>query len=290
MPRLLTRVKSRLFIHAAQKSLHALDGAYASLMRGRSFDFEDLRPYEYGDQVRDIEWKATARHGQPLIKRMRALRRHTVLLIVDSGRGMNALAEDEGTKRDLSVLIAGALGFLAVRHGDEVSFFLGDAANTSHLPPVASEDGLERGLRALDTAIRQSSAPNDRDALLARVARTVSRRRIIVIITDEAPLTEQTEGLLRRLRAQHDVLWMTLRDADPAGEARHDVDSGWRVPSFVSNDPDVHRELAAQELAETTRREETLRRLEIDHTEFDGRSSAVTALLRLLHRRSHARP
>src|SRR4029078_5913051 len=86
MTSLITQVKSKLFIHSSRKSLHALDGAYASLLHGRSLDFEDLRKYEYGDQVRDIDWRATARQGTPLVKRHRAQRMHTILFAVDTGR------------------------------------------------------------------------------------------------------------------------------------------------------------------------------------------------------------
>ena len=92
MASLIAQVKSKLFIHSSRKSLHALDGAYASLLHGRSLDFEDLRKYEYGDQVRDIDWRATARLGTPLVKRHRAMRMHTILFVVDTGRSMAALA------------------------------------------------------------------------------------------------------------------------------------------------------------------------------------------------------
>ncbi|MFD5214064.1 DUF58 domain-containing protein [Microbacterium sp. NPDC058345] len=293
MPSLVTQVKSRLFIRSSQKSMHALDGAYASLLRGRSLDFEDLRPYEYGDQVRDIDWKATAKHGSPLIKRTKATRMHTVLFVVDTGRGMRALAEDEGTKRELTVLVTGALGFLTVRHGDDFSIVYGDAAGVRRLAPGGSEGALERGLRAVDRAIAESAAPNDREGLLRYVARNIARRMIVVIVTDEAPVTDETERMLRRLGVQHDLLWLTLRDADPvvgrAGAHRRDVDSSWVVPDFVHGDPEVMAELAAQEAADTARRHQVLRRLEITHAEFGGQDAAVPTLLTMLNRRSHAR-
>lgn len=291
---LITQVKSKLFIRSAQKSMHALDGAYASLLRGRSLDFEDLRPYEYGDQVRDIDWRATAKQGTPLVKRTRATRRHTVLFVVDAGRGMNALAEDERPKRDLSVLVTGALGFLTVRHGDDFSIVYGDASGIRRLAPGGSEGALEHGLRTIDSAMRTSTAPGDRDALLRFVARHIARRMIVVLVTDEAPLTDETERLLRRLDVQHDLLWMTLRDArpvlpTPTGGPRLDVDSSWAVPDFVHGDPDVMAELAAQEAAETARRHEVLRGLEITHAEIGGQDAAVPTLLTMLNRRSHAR-
>src|SRR5690606_32888981 len=176
MPTLIAQVKSKLFIRSSQKSMHALDGAYASLLRGRSLDFEDLRPYEYGDQVRDIDWRATAKQGEPLIKRTKATRRHTVLFLVDSGRGMKALAEDEQVKRDLVVLLTGALGFLTVRHGDDFSMVYGDAAQVRRIRPGGTEGALEHALRTVRRAIDETTAPNDRDALLRYTARNISRR------------------------------------------------------------------------------------------------------------------
>ncbi|MFJ4045843.1 DUF58 domain-containing protein [Microbacterium sp. NPDC089987] len=295
MTSLITQVKSKLFIRSSQKSMHALDGAYASLLRGRSLDFEDLRPYEFGDQVRDIDWRATARHGEPLIKRTKATRKHTVLFLVDTGRGMRALAEDEGGKRDLAVLLTGALGFLTVRHGDDFSVVYGDTARVRRLPPGSSEGALEHALRTISAAIDSSTAAGDRDALLRYTARNIARRMIVVLVTDEAPLTPDTEGLLRRLTVQHDLLWLTVRDADPVirpgsgGTRRRDVDSGWAIPDFVHGDDDVMAELAADEAAHTAVRDATLRRLEITHAEFGAQSAAVPTLLAMLNRRSHAR-
>ncbi|WCD93377.1 DUF58 domain-containing protein [Microbacterium sp. nov. GSS16] len=295
MASLITQVRAKLFIRSSQKSMHALDGAYASLLRGRSLDFEDLRPYEFGDQVRDIDWRATARHGEPLIKRTKATRKHTVLFVVDTGRGMRALAEDERGKRDLAVLLTGALGFLTVRHGDDFSVVYGDSARVRRLATGSSEGALEHALRTISAAIDSSTAAGDRDALLRYTARNIARRMIVVLVTDEAPLTPDTEGLLRRLAVQHDVLWLTVRDADPVirpgsgGTHRRDVDSGWAIPDFVHGDAEVMAELATDEAAHTAARDATLRRLEITHAEFGAQSTAVSTLLAMLNRRSHAR-
>jgi len=294
MSSLITQVKSRLFIHSSQKSLHALDGAYASLLHGRSLDFEDLRKYEYGDQVRDIDWRATARIGTPLVKRHRANRMHTVLFVVDTGRAMTALAHDEKPKKDLAVLATGALGILALRHGDDFSVVHGDADGIRRRAPGRSEGALEHALRTIDTAISTSSSPGDRDALLSYVARTIARRMIVVIITDEAPVTDETERLLRRLRVQHDVLWVTLRDADPvldhaAETVRADVLSSWSIPDFVHGDLDVLGELTAQTEADAATRDQLLDRLEISHTALDTQDDAIGDILRMLNRRAHVR-
>lgn len=292
MPSLITRVRAKLFIHSSKKSTHALDGAYASLLHGRSNDFEDLREYQHGDEVRDIDWRATARLNTPMIKRMRANRMHTVLFVVDTGRGMTALAADDRPKRDLAVLAVGALGVLTLRHDDDFSVVYGDAARVRRLPPKRSEGALEHALRAIDSACAPDGPASARERLLDFVARTIARRMIVVVVTDEAPITDETERLVRRLRTQHDLLWITLRDADPVlaaadGSSRRDVDTGWTVPDFLHGDASVVREIDERHRAEQSRRDALLTALEISHAELRTQDDAVPELLRMLNRRAH---
>ena len=244
--------------------------------------------------MRDIDWRATARLGTPLVKRSRATRMHTVLFVVDTGRSMSALAADERSKKELAILATGVLGVLTLRHGDDFTTVYGDAAKVRRLAPGRSEGALEHALRTIDRAIDGSDAPSDRDALLSFVTRTISRRMIVVVITDEAPVTDETERMLRRLRVQHDVLWLTLRDAEPVLDhstrrIRSDVDSRWQVPDFVQGDRGIVQELTAQTEADAAHLAELLTRLEISHSALDGQDDAVAQLLQLLNRRSNAR-
>lgn len=287
---LLTRVKGKLFIHSRRKSVHALDGAYASLLHGRSLDFEDLRQYEHGDDIRDIDWRATARLSTLLVKRSRATRMHTVLFAVDTGRGMAALSPDERPKNELSIMTVGALGLLSLRHGDDLTVLYGDANGVTRTPPRRSEGALEHALRRIQAACTPRSAASDRNGLLTSIARTVAKRMIVVVITDEAQLDEQDERNLRRLHVQHDVLWVTVRDADPvlgrrAQVARRDVDSGWGVPTYLHGDPEVVAEWQAARDAADARRAEVLSRLEISHAIVSTHDDVVPALLSMLNRR-----
>jgi len=290
---LLTRVKGKLFIHSRRKSANALDGAYASLFHGRSLDFEDLRHYEHGDDIRDIDWRATARLSTLLVKRSRATRMHSVLFAVDTGRDMAAQAPDERPKSDLAIMVVGALGVLSARHGDDVSVLYGDADDIRRLPPRRSEGALEHALRTIRDATTADSAPSDRDALLSTISRTVSKRVLLVVVTDEAPLTDADERNLRRLRVQHDVLWVTVRDAEPvlgqrSGTARRDVRTGWDVPAFLHGHDDVVAELRAEHDAELEHRERLLSALEITHTAVSTHDDVVPALLSMLNRRKAA--
>ena len=294
MAGLLARVKSKLFIASTLRSVHPLDGGYASLVRGRSLDFEDLRPYEIGDEVRDIDWRATARTGAPMVRRSYAERRHTILFVVDSGVGMRALAHDERSKKDLAILAVGALATLAVRHGDDVVLMYAEDGRARRMASRRSEGGVELLLRSLDDALETATDAAPRDLLLRAVAQTVSRRMIVVVVTDDVPIGASSERDLRRLRVQHDVLWLTLRDADPVLSSRpvrtrRDAVTGWAVPDFLHGRSDVVAEFAAQRAAEDARRAALLDRLEITHTALEGQDTVVAALLRMLHRRANAR-
>lgn len=263
-------------------------------MRGRSFDFEDLRPYDTGDEVRDIDWRATARAGEPMVRRSFAERRHRVLFVVDTGAAMTALARDDEPKSRLALLAVGALATLAVRHGDDVQLMYAENGRARRLAPRSSMAGIEQLLQTMNGAIAQAQRSSERATVLTAVARTVRRRGIVVVVSDEAAIDGETEGLLRRLRAQHDVLWVTLRDADPVmpyrgAGIRRDVATGWGVPDFLQGDPAIVAELAANRVASDRRRAALLGGLEIDEAVLDGADTMVTRLLEMLQRRAHAR-
>jgi len=216
MASLLQRVKSKMVIFAHRKARGMLDGEYGSVFRGRSLDFDDLRAYVPGDEVRDIDWKATARHGSPLIRRYVAVRRQTVLLVTDTGRNMAAEARSGEMKKDIAVLALGVMGYLAHRHGDVVGLVCGDSTATRSLPAKGGEAHLERLLRHVDSHTGLDGAPSRIQDQLGYVARNIKGRHLIFVVADELAADAATAQLLRRLRAQHEVLWLTVRDADLA--------------------------------------------------------------------------
>ncbi|TNM40436.1 DUF58 domain-containing protein [Nocardioides albidus] len=298
----LTRIKSRLSIHAHRKVRGMLEGEYAAIHAGRGIDFNDLREYVRGDDVKDIDWKASARSRQLLVKRYVAERKHTVQLCVSTGRSMAALAAlPEGgaartpvSKRELAVFVAGVTGFLAVQHGDVVGLVHGNAERQHVARPGSGELHLERLLATVHDAIRPDGPPGDLTALLRHVVRTIRRRTILVVITDEPAVTEEQAMLLRRLTAQHEVLLLSIGDLDPttpalAGRRLLDVDAGAEVPAWLRRDAELHRQLGslvADQALEMRRRLEQLGIVEEQVRDLDG---AVTTIYRMLERHRHAR-
>ena len=294
MASLLQRVKSKMAIFAHRKARGMLDGEYASVFRGRSLDFDDLRAYVPGDEVRDIDWKATARHGSPLIRRYVAVRRQTVLLVTDTGRNMAAQSRSGETKKDIAVLALGVLGYLAHRHGDAVGLVCGDASGTRTLPAKGGEAHLERLLRHIDSHARLDAPPSSIDDQLDFLARTIKGRHLLFVVADEIPATAATAQLLRRLRAQHEVLWLTIRDAElapahlaPGTESYSVADS-----SLLVGDPALSDAVAAAYAHATALRDAgrktMLRSAGITEGEVAGSHDVISALFALLERHRRA--
>jgi uncharacterized protein (DUF58 family) len=293
----LQKVRARLTIHAHRKVLGLLEGEYAAVQVGRGMDFNDLREYVRGDDVKDIDWKASARGRQLLVKRYVAERKHTVLLCVSTGRSMAALnqldPEHAVPKRDLAVFVAGLIGYLAVRHGDLVSLVHGDEAQQHIKPRESTEVHLERLLAAIHDATTPRSAHSDLVALLHYTARVVRRRTILAVISDETTVSPELAEVLRRLAAQHEILFVTIGDLDPTAAVTTapllDIDDEAEVPGWLRRDARLRREYAALVDAEEAGLRRRLDQLGIVHERVRDSDGAIAAVFRLLERHRHAR-
>ena len=297
MPSLLLRVKSKMTIFAHRKARGMLDGEYGSVFRGRSLDFDDLRAYIPGDEVRDIDWKASARHGSPLVKRYVAVRRQTVVLVADTGRNMAAAARSGETKKDIAIMALGVIGYLAHRHGDVVGLVSGDSSGTTALPAKGGEAHLERLLRQVDSAATLDAAASRIEDQLDHVVRTVKGRNLLFIVADEVAASPATAKLLRRLRAQHEVLWLTVRDAvlaptilppEQAAPDSYSVSGGYPLLAHLARDPAVAAAYANAVADRDDGRKAMLRQAGITEGEVAGSQGVMTALFALLERHRRA--
>ena len=252
MASLLTAVQKKMHIFAHRKARGLLEGEYASIFRGRGLDFEDLRDYVPGDEVRDIDWKATARTGKPLVKRYVATRRQQLLFVV---------------------------------HGD------GDG--TDALPAGGTEHHVEMLLRRMDAA-GLDHGPSDLAAQLEYVAAHYRQRMLLVVVADGVAADQRLAKVLRRLRAQHEILWVDIADADLAGPdavqgTGLDVAGMEPVLLFLAQDPALARSYA-EAMAERARGlSELLAAQGIAKASIASSSEAVARIFALLERHRRGR-
>lgn len=293
MTRLVHKVKGKLSIHVRRRSVALLDGGYASVHKGRSMDFDDLREYAVGDDIRDIDWKASARHGSMLIKRYVAERHFSLIIVMPAGREMAATAAGGEPKRDIAVLAAGVLGWLAIRHGDDVAMISGAPGRIHATRARSSEGHLEHLLQETLARSQPDSPSSDLPGLLRHIARNVKGRKVLLVVADDGVEPAEVEDTLRSLRLRHEVIWVDVADLDPLGvdpeTLVRDVAVDHPLPDLLLSD----RELAAAfTRSESTRRhdiEAMLRRTDVSSARAGHTDEVVPMIVKMLERRRRGR-
>lgn len=294
MASLLAAVKSKMYVFAHRKALGMLDGEYASVFRGRSLDFDDLRAYVPGDEVRDIDWRATARTGAPLVKRYEATRRQRVVFLTDTGRNMAASARGGEEKKHLVIMAVGVIGSLALGHGDCVSLVSGSAQSSTMTSEAGTERHLERLLQSIDEDTTLDSAQSDLLDQLEYAAAHIKMCQLMVIIADQIPTSERLEKVLRRLCAQHELLWLQIDDAELISEQPQsadvvDVAGVELLLSFMGSQQDLFTEYAQNEDVRAAELAQTLKRRGIAMAKVGHSNEVVGGVFELLERHRRAR-
>jgi uncharacterized protein (DUF58 family) len=294
MASLLVKVRRKMSIAAHRKVRTALEGEYTSVFKGRSMDFDDLREYIPGDDVKDIEWRATARSGQVRIKRYVAIRKHNIMLVVDTGRSMAATAPSGDCKRDIAVLAAGIIASVAEKHQDLIALTAGDSEHVYHLPLKGSRAHIERILQYINTHTTLDAPSSNLTDLLNFIRRTSKRRMLLVVISDNLQFAAAQEQLLRRLAAQHELLFIAIDDIDPSDDnwknrGVYDVELPTNLPAFVRRHKAV--ENAYQSLVHDTwnKANHVLERLRVSSVRIKSEAEVTNQIVRLLEEHKHAR-
>src|SRR5690625_2122335 len=289
---LLTRVKARVDLHTSNRARGLIQGRGRSLFKGSGEDFDDLKYYQPGDKISDIDWKATARSGEPLIRQFNEERVRHLSIVADTSSSMAATAADGTAKREAMILAAGMICFLAQQNGDLVALVGGDEQRPIQLPSRSSDGHLELLLRSVQQATTTAAGASDSAWLLERAFRVTSRSTLMTIITDEAHPGVEDFSLLRRLTTRHDVMMVRIADADPLQRESldHDVvdvDSPREVASMARSSKRVARDVEAYRRARRDGISEMLDRLHISHLLTQRETTVVDDMVAMLRAREY---
>jgi uncharacterized protein (DUF58 family) len=194
-----------------------LAGQYKSVFRGRGMEFDEVREYQPGDDVRSIDWNVTARTGTPFIKRYCEERELTVMFLVDaSASGMFGSADR--SKLDLVVEVAALLMFSALKNNDKVGLVTFCDTVLDFFPPRKGKGNVLRLIRQL-VAVEPVARPTNLAVGLEYLSRVQKRRAVVFLISDFlAPEARQAMALCG---ARHDLIAVSV--ADPREQALPDV-------------------------------------------------------------------
>jgi len=236
----LRALGTRSFVAARRKSQ----------WRGEGREFESLRDYVRGDEMRHISWTATARRGRLVTRQYQMERDQTILIMLDAGRLMTARIESE-TKLDSAVHAALALMSAAARAGDNAGLLVFGRRVKAFLPPKRGAEHLDAALEALHAIEPEMIEPSYSRAFEFAAANS-RRRSLVVVLTDLVDEEGSRELLtsLKLLRPRHLPLVVTIADRD--------------LKAVVREMPEDERELFTQSVAEEImyQREAALRLVE----------------------------
>ncbi|MCT7658499.1 DUF58 domain-containing protein [Mycobacterium deserti] len=242
---------NRAKAHFGADTRGMLEGGRYALLHTRSLEFDDLRPYVPGDDVRDIDWKASARSGHVLIKRFVSEKHHKILLVADAGRNMSALTPSEEAKRDVAAHVLGAIGLITLRRSDQIGMVYGDTRGCVNMRQRRGETHIESMLHRFYGHTLDRPGPSDIVCQLEYVATHYRHRMLVVVVSDEPEVDARLDDVVTRLAARHDVMWVMVADMPALGHANgYDVASGRFVLNSAVLGPRV---VAAYRRAEQAR-------------------------------------
>ena len=281
--------QTQLEIRCRQAVEELLAGEYLSVFKGRGIEFEDVRPYEPGDEVRSIDWKVTARTGELHVKRFIEERDLTVYLLIDVS-GSTDFGSQEATKMDACVELAALIGYSAISNHDRVGLILFSDIMEHHLPPAKGLLHLSRLLYEARHHEPQSSgtrvaAPLD---FLMHVAK---KPAVVFLLSDF--LDPHFQEPLQIAAARHDVIAVCVtdrREAElaPGGLLRlRDAESG-RIECLDTSDPGFREQFADRAGQAARLRTAQFDEAGVDHFELSVGTDYVGALHAFLQGRLQA--
>ncbi len=233
----ISRIKDGLkrykTISTQKTTSRVLDGSYNSIYKGRSMNFDELREYVPGDDVKDIDWKATSRSQKVLIRQYIAEKKHNIMLVMDTNRRMLADTSEGEEKREVALIGGGSLAYMVTSNGDYVSAIYSDGEKMCRFPFRMGFLNLETILSGYNKAVSLKNNSNI-DQSLEYIIRNIRRRMIVVIVTDMEGISKVSESLLRQLILVHDVLLINVSDADVFGKNVYGIEQSDYLPAYIT--------------------------------------------------------
>lgn len=210
-----------------------LAGDYHSTFKGQGVEFDEVRPYIAGDDVRTIDWNVTARTGVPYIKRYSEERELTILFLVDVS-GSQSYGSRSRSKMELAAEVTALLALTAIRNQDKIGLVLFSDKIVKYIPPRKGRDSVMRLVREVLAAEDEAKGGTDVEGVLKFLNGVQKRRAVVFLVSDfitgngergtgngERGTGASLERLLRATARHHDMICVPV--SDPAESTLPDV-------------------------------------------------------------------
>ena len=290
-PQETLRRAQRVEVVALRAVNDAMVGAYLSRFKGRGTDFEELREYVPGDDVRTMDWNVTARTGKPFVRLHREERELTMVLAIDVS-GSSAFGSGDRTLRERAAEAAACLAVSALKAGDKVGLLLFTDREELWLRP---RKGRRQVLRIVREALefRPTSRRTAFAGPMRRLARALKRRAMVFVLSDFLAGPEGEDAMaaaLGELNARHDTACVQLVDErehtlpDVGIVALEDAETG-EIREVDTSSASLRARFTAAAQARLAATSAALGRAGVDVVRLDAEASVAPTLSRFFERR-----
>ncbi len=213
---LLKKVR-RIEIKTRGLSRHIFAGEYHSAFKGRGIAFSEVREYQYGDDIRSIDWNVTARFNHPYVKVFEEERELTVMLLIDVS-GSGNFGTKVSFKRDMMTEVAAVLSFSAIYNNDKIGVIFFSDKVEKFIPPLKGRKHILRIIREL-LEFKSGSHGTNLDEPLRFLTNAIKKRCTAFIISDF--MVPEFEEALRIASNKHDIV--ALKVYDPLEQSMPDI-------------------------------------------------------------------
>ncbi len=267
-----------------------LAGEYHSVFKGRGMEFDEVREYSPGDEIRTIDWNVTARMGHPYVKRFVEERELTVLFLVDLSAS-GAFGSTGKLKSELAAEVCALLAFSAIKNNDKVGLIVFTDAIELYIPPKKGASHVLRLIREV-LSFRPRRTGTDIVVALDFLGRVIHRRAVVFLMSDF--LARGFEKRLRIAARRHDLIAVPVSDPREmelpgAGLMElEDAETG-EIVLVDTSDPNFRRRYAAQAREREARLRELFHSVGIDSIPVRNGKDPVRDLVVFFRRRERRR-
>ena len=232
---LLDDISTALELKISRRTVNINDGQFLSVYHGHGMEFDDLRSYAEGDTVRDIDWKASTRAGEILVRRNSAEKRYHTLFIIDSRKTMSADTPDGISKEELAARAFGTIGYMLNRQSADQGLLSCEAERTEFMPFGSGNVHLQRMMnRYADLA---GTGEQSIAGLLKYYTENIRKHCLIFVITDLLGVRELMRDFPAETAYRNEMFVIRIEDAPLCADNTIDARSGRYSPDeYLLND------------------------------------------------------
>jgi len=289
-PELMAEVQ-RIHIHTGQRVTEVMAGEYKSMFKGRGMEFEEVREYVPGDDVRAIDWNVTARMQRPFVKEFREERELVVMILVDISASGD-FGTKGSTKNEVAARLAATLAFAAVRNNDKVGLILFSDRIERFIPPKKGRGHVWRVIKEILDCERRGSGTDLAEAL-SFLTKVVRRKSIVFLVSDFLAEADDLATPLRLVNRRHDLTVFHISDPreralpDVGFLALEDAESGATAWIDTSSSA-VRSRYEKQAKVRALELEGRLRRLRVDLVHLSTDEGVAGPLMRYFRQRERS--